>query len=506
MPFSHHRAMNAAVDSIAPRRQGRFVALLGCLAGLGAGIAVGIIPALVVAGVGLLGVILALMTHFEATVLALFVLRSGMDLFSAYQLPVAFALGIDGLAIAYGLLRLLARRPIHLDGFWLFFALWTGLQGLWVALMAIGAFGMDPGLLPGAVREWVRLGSWLLAYLLILQFKDRFPPERVLGILLLALVIPLGAATLQVLLPPHLLPSFLVFDSGGHFASNVRISGSLGHPNTFGVYLVFFLGLAYWRLLHAEQRWRWVLLLGVLAFFIVSSKALGALVMFMTFIVLVTLPRLTPMRLLGSLLLIAIGLALFAGTEFGQARLASIYATPLLNPDIDWSRSVLLSWSDGNSFNWRIAQWTFLLTAWQEAPLWGHGLNTSDTLTVLANYAHNEYVRALAEGGVIGLGLFLLFLLGQGIWLAWMVSQSPSHHPRRTLAQILLAFLGATVVGMATENIWTHTNLYYYWWVVFAVLSWPWQRDLAGSPGPDDHRSMANHPMLRSENSALLGR
>ncbi|WP_026072233.1 O-antigen ligase family protein [Nodosilinea nodulosa] len=457
-----------------PWQRSLLVGVIAMVVGLGVGLVVSASPLMIAVGIVVFGLGLSLVTRFEYTVLALFILRSGMDLFSGYQLPVAFALGIDGLAIGYVVTLLMARRRVHLDGFWVFFALWTGLQGVWVVLMALGATGMDSALLSVSLREWIRLFSWVLGYLLILQFKDRLPPERVMGLLFLALVIPLFTAFLQLLLPPHLLPSVLVFDGGGAFEANSRISGSLGHSNTFGVYVLFFLGLTYWKALYATRRIGWLMLLGLLAFFLVSTKALGAMAMFGTFILLVTIPRLTFSRLVGSGILATVIVALFVSTEFGRRRLASLYDTPLLNPNINWSRSVLLSWYDGNSFNWRIAQWTFLLDAWQDAPLLGHGLNSSSYLTVLENYAHNEYVRSLAEGGIIGFGLFLMFFGVQAIWLGRVAICTPPNHPRRALAQIMLAFLGALMVGMGTENIWTHTTLFYYWWTLFAILSWDW--------------------------------
>ncbi|MFQ4138988.1 O-antigen ligase family protein [Nodosilinea sp. PGN35] len=455
-------------------RRSLLAAVLAAIAGLAIGGAAGASPLLIAVGLVALGLGLSLVIRLEYTVLALFIVRSGLDLFSNYQLPVAFALGIDALAIGFVALLLMGRRRVHLDGFWVFFALWVALQGLWVVLMGLGTPGMERALLPSAVREWVRLFSWLLGYLLILQFKDRLPPQRVLGLLFLALVIPLLTATMQMVVPPHLLPGVLVFDGDGAFEANSRISGSLGHSNTFGTYVLFFLGLTYWKMLHSQRRLGWLALMGVLAFFLVSTKALGALAMFGTFILLVTIPKLSLGRLLGSGVLAGAIAVLFTSTEFGRDRLASLYDTPLLNPEINWSRSILLSWFDGNSFNWRIAQWTFLTDAWREAPLLGRGLNSSSYLSVFQNYAHNDYVRALAEGGIVGLGLFLLFLGAQAFWLARIICRHPPNHPRRNLALILLAFLGASLVGMSTENIWSHTTLYYYWWLIFAVLSWEW--------------------------------
>ncbi len=81
-------------------------------------------------------------------------------------------------------------------------------------------------------------------------------------------------------------------------------------------------------------------------------------------------PRLNLINLIGGALLFAVVIVLFASTEFGQQRLASLTQTPLLNPDLDISRAILLSHGDGNSFNWRLAQWSLLIQAWEQSRFW----------------------------------------------------------------------------------------------------------------------------------------
>ncbi len=106
----------------------------------------------------------------------------------------------------------------------------------------------------------------------------------------------------------------------------------------------------------------------------------------------------------------------------------------------------------------------------------GYGLATSHYLTIYNNYAHNDYVRALVEGGIFGLLAFLLFLGIQATYLIQLLQRTSSTKPQRDLCRVLLAILAAVAVGMITENIWSHTTFFFYWWTLFAVATWNWDR------------------------------
>jgi O-antigen ligase len=235
-----------------------------------------------------------------------------------------------------------------------------------------------------------------------------------------------------------------------------------------------FMGLTYWRFTQSKQRWPWALLLGLLAFFFVSTKSLFGLMMLGTFIVVLIAPRLSPVSLIGGILLFVVVIGLFGSTEFGQERLGSIGQTPLGNPDIDIWRAILLSAGDGNSFNWRIMQWTYLMGQWQLHPILGYGLGISAYVSTNKLYPHNDYVRALVEGGIVGFVLFLLLFAVQIVRLIQLYNNASPKTGQRELCLVMLAIVLAIPVGMITENIWSHTTLFFYWWTLFAVVSWDW--------------------------------
>ena len=456
------------------------VGVMGAGVGLAIGILAGLQPLLLFLGIFAIVVLICFFNYFEQTVLGLLILRSSLDIFSAQQLPAVFAIGVDALTLLYVALRLLLGQRVTTDKFFWFFAAWVATQGLWVILLPLGGLGLDGSYLSDGIQEWLRLFSWLMIYLLVMQLKERIHPEKLVSYLFLSLVIPLAVGFVQVVLPASLLPSFLIYggdsDTSLTYEVGARLNGTLGHPNSFATFLLFFIALTCWKLGHAKRRLPWIILLCLLAFFLVSTKAIFILAMLCIFLTVLIVPRLSLLKILGALIFVAIVLGIYASTEYGRERLISVTGTPLLNPEISLSDSILLSWSDNNSFNWRIAQWTFLLQSWTNSPLLGFGLDTSPYLSVLENYAHNDYIRALVETGIIGFLTFLVFLGAQFIYLVHCLNSPNSTHNQRRLCTVLIALLIAVTIGMFTDNIWSHTTFFFYWWTMFAIAGWNWNK------------------------------
>jgi O-antigen ligase len=427
-------------------------------------------------GFAIVPIIAFFFMRFETAVIGLLVIRSALDPFSGMQLPAVFAIGVSALTILYVVVQLILRKPVVTEKFWWIFATWVVLQALWLVLMFLGGLGLDASHLPTSLREWVRISSWMMVYLLVLQLKDKVHPETIVSRLFLALIVPSVIAIGQIF-APSLLPSIFV-GGGDEFgaveATVSRVNGTLGHPNTFATFLLLFIGLTLWKLGKSKQHLYWLGLLGLLAFFYVATKALFALAMLGIFLLVFIAPKLSLPKIIGGALLFAIAIALFASTEFGQQRLASLASTPLFNSNIDVSRAILLSASDGNSFNWRLAQWTFLLQAWEQQPFLGYGLATCKQLTIFDAYAHNDYIRALAEGGIVGFTVFLLLFVALFTRLLQILRSAQPNSKQRNLCLVLLAILSAILVGMITENIWSHTTLFFYLWTLISVVGWEW--------------------------------
>jgi O-antigen ligase len=119
-------------------------------------------------------------------------------------------------------------------------------------------------------------------------------------------------------------------------------------------------------------------------------------------------------------------------------------------------------------------QWTYLMGQWQLHPILGYGLGISAYVSTNQLYPHNDYVRALVEGGIVGLVVFLLLFAVQIVRLVQLYKKASSKTGQRELCLVMLAILLSIPVGMITENIWSHTTLFFYWWTLFAVISWDW--------------------------------
>jgi O-antigen ligase len=455
------------------------IAILGIGFGLIVGFLAGMNPIIPSAIVVVVVVTIYFLTNLQQSVLGLLIIRSSLDCLSAQQVPAAFAIGLDVLIILYIAVSIFRRQIVYTDTFCFFLVGWVFLQSLWVILLPFGGLGLDGSFFIEAMREWVRLFSWTMVYLTVMQLKNKIHPEVILSILFLSLVAPILVAFLQILVPsilPPQLSSTIVPEPGSLAEGVARIRGTFGHPNTFTSFTYLFIGLTYWKINNSQRRWFWLSIMALLVFIYVTIKALFAIMMLAVFMIVIVLPRLNILTMIGVTSLFAGMVALFGSTDFGQKRLDSISGTPLLNPDLDVSRAILLSKGDNNSFNWRLAQWDYLMNASQQSPLLGFGLGLSAYVSNNNLLPHNDYVRALIEGGQVGLICFLVLLIAQFIHLVKLLLASPIKSRQKSFCYTLIAIFAGIPVGMITENIWSHTTLFFYWFTLVAIAGWDWEK------------------------------
>ena len=451
--------------------------------GLTAGAFIGLLSGAAPIVVGFLVVSTLFLTtfflEFKTVVISLLCLRVAIDCYASLQLPTLFALSVNALTVLYLIVQAFRKKTIQTD--WFFWALltWWLIQGAWLILMPLNGLGFGMELFADSLREWVRLMSWVLVYLLIMQLKSQIHPIKLVHYFFWSLVAPIAVAILQIV-APNILPGDLNLNGGdainvqGSAVGVSRIRGTLGHSNGFVTYLFMFIGLTQWRLGEAKKKLFWALVLGILAFFYVSTKALYSLMMLAVFITVLIAPRLSVTKLVGGIVFFALILFLFGSSEFGQDRLASIAKTPLLNPDMDVSRAIILSQGDGNSFNWRIAQWDQVMKQSDLYPVFGYGLGTSIKVSTNSLLPHNDYVRAYAEGGAIGFSIYIGFLLLQVGRLIQLIQNSRHNRTHYNFCLTLLALFLGLPVGMLTENIWSHTMFFFYWYALLAIAGWDW--------------------------------
>jgi O-antigen ligase len=414
--------------------------------------------------------------YFEYTVIGLLVLRSSLDFLSRYQVPALFAIGLDGLTLLYVVFMLIRGKRIKTTAYWWFFAVWVALQGLWIILIPFGTFSLDDSLLYSrGIREWIRLVSWVMASLLVLQLRERISPEKLINLLFLSLAFPVLVAFCQMTPLRAILPGLLI-------GSLDRIRGTFTHPNVFATFLIFFMGLLYWKwnsTQNSATKMRFLLLMGLLAIFLVSTKTLVGLVMLGALTVILFSTKGSPKSMVIGIGFFVLVIFLFGSTEFGRERLSTFSELPYINPHMDFSRAIIMRKMYGvnNSFYWRIEQWTYLILHWQSFPYLGSGLDTVPFLTHLTNGAHNDYLRALVEGGVVGFLLYFIFLMATLMRLIYFFLKSQIGSNQREVSRALLGIFVAILIAMLTENIWSHTGLFYYFFVVNGILDWDWEKD-----------------------------
>ncbi|MGB2923926.1 MAG: O-antigen ligase family protein [Limnothrix sp.] len=435
-------------------------------------------PLYLVAAAIAAGCCYAFFKYFETTVIALLVVRSALDVFSDQQLPAALALGIDALVMIYVAHRLITRQTIETDRFWWFLIGWFVVQGLWVVLLPLGGLGAGTSVLGDAVREWVRLISGGLIYLLVMQLKGRIAPEQLVNLLFLCVAIPIAFGILQCL-PIDGLPTIIVPEvSPVAIEEGSRVQGSMGHPNSFACFALLFVALSLWKGEHAERPIRWFALAGLLIFLLLASKSITGIVMLGAFIVAYFLPKLRGKDIFWALGLTAVITVLLMANSSG-GRLGELAATPLLNRDLDVSRAIALQAADvdayRNSFNWRLAHWSNLIQQWRLHPWMGYGMASAKKISLYDNTPHNDYVRFLTEGGIVGFMTFVLFHIAQLGRLVQLTRTSYPKSPQQRLGMTLIAVHISMMVGMLAGNVLTGTTLFFYWWTLLAVLGWQWQ-------------------------------
>ena len=452
------------------------IGIIGAGVGLILGILAGLQPLLLCLAIATIIIVIVFFAYFEQTVLGLLIIRSSLDLFSDQGIPAAFAICLDLLIFLYIIASILTGKKIQTNRFWWFLLIWVLIQSLWVILLPFDVLGLSGShFLSLGFREWLRLFSCVMVYFIVMQLEGKLPAQKIINLLFLSLILPMTAAFLQLILPPSLLPDFLALVSSNSDIENAsRINGTFSHPSPFTTFLVLFIGLTCWKLEHSKIRWPWLVLIGLLIFLITSTKALIGLPMTAVVILVFNLPRFTPLRFGGACLLCLTIVAFFASSEFGQDRLASLYETPLLNPDISIYDAILTRRYNNNSFNWRIEQWTYLLKIWPDYPILGYGLSTIRNLTHLGNEAHNDYIRALVEGGIVGFTAFITFLGVNLSRLILMYRSLPKGSAQGNFCLLLTGMLVAIMVGMLSDNIFSHTTLFFYWLSLSSVAGWKW--------------------------------
>jgi O-antigen ligase len=276
-------------------------------------------------------------------------------------------------------------------------------------------------LYPAATRlELLRLLAVLLLFLLV---RNTFATERSLRRLAMAAVVNGVLLTLFGLAQSSTAPGHVVY---GRFATNGMAFGPFINRNHFAFYVNLCLGLGLGLLAasrdrHAREDQRWspgdllqrpaalgiALVLALLAAGVFFSRSRGGFVALLAGagVYLALSWRESRRRLAAGatavlVVLLAVGLLAWLGSARVQHRLATL-------------------WGVEAGTDTRLPLWSRTVALARQFPVWGTGYGTFETVAPLglkpgdrdrlaATHAHNEYLEAWLEGGVVRLALSLL--------------------------------------------------------------------------------------------------
>ncbi len=400
----------------------------------------------------LCGSILALILLFRQPLLLLFgliIVRMSLDYSSQYvslnfyniSLSLSQALGVSialvGLMVIILQRRALSTFPLFLPFFLLF--LWGGMT-LFYSLY-------PKTTLQELLRIFDLFALSFLGYVTVQKTRDF---KELLQAFFLSSILPILFGIYQ-----------FIFHIGlaDENVSVLRIFGTFSHPNVYSLYLytLVVFGTLYF-LLFADRGVRKIVTLGILGIFSVMLMLTFARVAWIAMFLFIFLGALLRYRLL-LFPLILIPFVLFTFSQSFQERVIESF-----NPDPD------------SSIVWRQELWHDVTrySIQEERTLLGSGMDTFPKVSESVrgtthgpNDPHNDFVKFFVEGGVVGVIIFVLYLVS----LLWIMVKRYKESKKGSALQlafgIMILFFITLELSALTDNIFKNTPLQ---WLFFTAL------------------------------------
>lgn len=229
------------------------------------------------------------------------------------------------------------------------------------------------------------------------------------------------------------------------FVRTGRIVSTFVNPNPFGTYLLI-LFLFYWGYTLRKKHWtlNLISIIYITALFLTGSRgAYLALIVSLPFLFLGIEKVQIKKSLFKTALVIVSGL--------GITRLL-MFIAPVVQKNLGLDLSIVdnllrVSSLVGSSSIGRFEFWKAAGRIFMEKPITGFGLGTFFQSYFIgyggnqwySRFAHNHYLQILAELGIVGLALFMAFILAT-LWTFWKVFKSKEYPPY--FVGIVAAFIG----------------------------------------------------------------
>lgn len=229
----------------------------------------------------------------------------------------------------------------------------------------------------------------------------------------------------------------LATGTGVYSEGVLRSTGTLAQANSAAVLFALCNIATFSRLLSSTGK-RWVNG-GFMALFLVAQVATASIGGFATVVAMVLVYMVVEAgrrfhRIVLGLLALAVAVVMALDSKAGAGRLTEYTS----------GGSV-----DDTSLGWRFQAWAKVLAVWREHPVLGNGIGATTSGIILHTIPHNEYVRLLAEVGVVGLAAVVLLV----VWYAVaMTRRLLSGAPRAVCALGLAVLAGSVINGLAANT------------------------------------------------------
>lgn len=400
----------------------------------------------------LVGGILSIILLFRAPILLLFgliIVRMSLDYssqyvsFTLYNITLSFSqllgVGIAFLGFVILILKrnLLLRYPLNIPFLTLF--LWGGLTL---------SYSLYPKV---TLQELLRIFDlFALGFLAYVTIRETVNFKHLLHTFFLSSILPVLFGLYQY--------AFHIGLSDEN-VSILRIFGTFSHPNVYSLYLfaLIVFGSLY-LLLFAESGIKRIIMLGVLGIFsamLILTFARVAWIALFLFVFLISLFRYR--LLLFPLFLLPFVLYVFSPAF--QARVTESF-TPDPDSSLVWRQTL---WKDVTRYSIQ-----------EERLLLGSGMDTFPKVSESVrgtnhgpNDPHNDFVKFFVEGGLVGVGIFILYLVSLGYLMIKKYRASRPGSALRLAFGIMFIFFLTLELSALTDNIFKNTPVQ---WLFFTAL------------------------------------
>lgn len=375
-----------------------------------------------------------LIINFEAGFLCLIFIRSSVDYLKNFSGSVNLAAAISLVIIVLGVFYVLYRKVNILKyedvGIFLIFLAVCG------ASVAYSHYPEE------SISDWLRLVSTFSVYLLTrIIFSTKEKIRTLFVVILISALLPILLAYYQLVTGKG-----TVMDSG-----SARIVGTFLHPNAFASYLLILLIFCTAQVLEKTQfisRPFLIAMTGATFIIFIFTFSRGAWIVFVLAMFLLGLLRYR--KLLALLPFVLVGAV--AAVPGIRHRILNTF-----DPGYTHGRS---------GWDWRLDTWREISVMVEKKPLLGHGLSSVEN--EFGILAHNDYLRLLAEIGIVGLGIYIIFSIFL-LYQSWADYKNVRSDLAKSFQIGLIVMIIAFLVRQFADNTLRNTVMMIYFWIFVAI-------------------------------------